>query len=120
MKVGQLVTMVAALMALNALAIDIMLPALDAIATDLGVVGGNDQQLVVVAYILGFGVPQLVWGPLSDRFGRRPVLFVSLIGYTLAGLACLATQSFEQLLMALARVSGAFRNADTRMCFSER
>ncbi|MEQ8892300.1 MAG: multidrug effflux MFS transporter [Sandaracinaceae bacterium] len=97
---AELVTMVAALMALNALAIDIMLPALDAIATDLGVVGGNDQQLVVVAYILGFGVPQLVWGPLSDRFGRRPVLFVSLIGYTLAGLACLATQSFEQLLMA--------------------
>lgn len=92
--------MVAALMALNALAIDMMLPALDAIARDLQVRDPNDQQLVVVAYILGFGAPQLVWGPIADRFGRRPVLFVSLVGYTLAGVACLLTGSFAQLLVA--------------------
>lgn len=92
--------MVAGLMALNALAIDVMLPALAAIAADLGVHDANDQQLVVVVYILGFGAPQLVWGPLSDRYGRRAVLFVSLAGYTLGALACVATGTFTQLLVA--------------------
>lgn len=87
-------------MALNALAIDVMLPALGAIARDLAVPDANDQQLVVVVYILGFGAPQLIWGPLSDRFGRRAVLFVSLLGYTLFGLACALTGSFYQLLVA--------------------
>jgi len=96
--VAELVVMVASMMALNALAIDVMLPALGAIARDFAVAEPNDQQLVVVAYILGFGVPQLAWGPLSDRFGRRPVLFASLIGYTLTGLATVWAGSFAALL----------------------
>lgn len=103
----ELVSMVAALMALNALAIDIMLPALGMIATDLGVTSANDQQLVVVAYILGFGAPQLVFGPLADRFGRRPVLFVSLAGYALTGLACMLAGSFP-LLLGARFVQGVF------------
>lgn len=92
--------MVASLMALNALAIDIMLPALGTIADDLGVASANDRQLVVVAYVLGFGLPQLVWGPLSDRFGRRPVLLCSLVGYTFMGLLAAGVSTFEQLLAA--------------------
>ena len=95
---GEFVVMIAALMALNALAIDVMLPALDNIAAELGV-SGNDQQLVIYAYILGFGVPQLAFGPLSDRYGRRPVLFVSLVGYTITGLACAFATSFDMLLV---------------------
>ncbi len=99
--------MVAGLMALNALAIDVMLPALGIIASDLHVQNPNDQQLVVVAYILGIGAPQLVFGPISDRFGRRPVLFVSLVGYAIAGLACAMAQSFA-LLLAMRFVQGVF------------
>jgi len=99
--------MVAGLMALNALAIDVMLPALSEIATDLGVTNANDQQLVIVAYIIGFGAPQLVFGPLADRVGRRPVLFSSLVGYSVTGLACVAAGSFEQLLF-LRFVQGMF------------
>lgn len=105
--VAELVAMVASLMALNALAIDVMLPALGAIARDFAVAEPNDQQLVVVAYILGFGVPQLAWGPLADRFGRRPVLFASLVGYTLTGLATVWTGSFAGLL-ALRFAQGVF------------
>ncbi|MEO1101407.1 MAG: multidrug effflux MFS transporter, partial [Pseudomonadota bacterium] len=97
---GEFVVIIAGLMALNALAIDVMLPALDDIAASLGVAEGNDQQLIIYAYILGFGAPQLVFGPLSDRYGRRPILFVSLIGYTLAGIACMFVSSFETLLAA--------------------
>ncbi len=103
----ELVAMVAALMSLNALAIDVMLPALGAVASDLGVTNANDQQLVVVAYVLGFGFPQLVFGPLADRFGRRPVLAVSIVGYTIAGFACMAAPTFSALL-ALRFVDGVF------------
>lgn len=94
----ELIAMVASLMALNALAIDLMLPALGQIARDLGVLDPNDQQLVVVAYVLGFGAPQIVFGPVADRVGRRPVLFVSLVGYALAGVACMLAPNFELLL----------------------
>ena len=66
--------MLAGLMALNAFAIDAMIPALPAIGEELGVAAENDRQLVVVAYMLGFGSTQLVWGPLADRFGRKPML----------------------------------------------
>lgn len=103
----ELVGMVAALMSLNALAIDVMLPAMGMVASDLGVVHANDQQLVIVAYVLGFGFPQLGFGPLTDRFGRRPVLAVSLVGYTFAGFACMAAPSFE-LLLALRFFHGIF------------
>jgi DHA1 family bicyclomycin/chloramphenicol resistance-like MFS transporter len=91
-------------MALNALAIDIMLPALNEIGASYGIAatgeGANRQQLVIFAYVLGFGAPQIVFGPLSDRFGRRPVLLSCLAAYaTIAGLCSLVT-SFEALLGA--------------------
>jgi DHA1 family bicyclomycin/chloramphenicol resistance-like MFS transporter len=103
---GEFVVMIAALMALNALAIDVMLPALDDIAGEMGV-SGNDQQLVIYAYILGFGVPQLAYGPLSDRYGRRPVLFAALAGYTITGLLCSLATGFGMLL-AMRFAQGVF------------
>lgn len=105
--VWELVSMVAALMALNALAIDLMLPALGIIAQDLDVTNANDQQLVVVAYVLGIGAPQLIFGPVSDRFGRRPPLFVALVGYAAAGIACALARDFT-LLLAMRFVQGVF------------
>jgi len=94
----EFVVMIAGLMSLNALAIDVMLPALDEIAAALGVREANDQQLVIYAYIAGFGVPQIAWGPLTDRFGRRRILFLALIGYALAGMACMFAPTFTALL----------------------
>jgi MFS transporter, DHA1 family, multidrug resistance protein len=101
----EMVIMVASLMALNALAIDIMLPALSEIAESIGLTGSspedsNRQQMIVFSYVLGFGAPQLVWGPISDRFGRRTPLFVSLIGYTLTALLCITLRDFHALLAA--------------------
>lgn len=101
----ELVALVAILMALNALAIDVMLPALDDIGRAMGIAeeGGkssNRQQLIIFAYIAGFGVPQLVFGPLSDRFGRRPVLTFCLIFYTIVGALCMTVTSFAALLAA--------------------
>ncbi|MEO1966356.1 multidrug effflux MFS transporter [Hyphomonas sp.] len=102
---SEMVVMVAGLMALNALAIDIMLPALNQIAHDVGltaegVESDNRQQLIIFAYILGFGAPQLLWGPITDRFGRRGPLFVSLTGYILMAGLCVTLREFHALLVA--------------------
>lgn len=93
--------MVAGLMALNALSIDIMLPALPDIGRDFGV-PGNERQLVVAAYVFGFGVAQLFFGPLADALGRRKVLLWALAGFVLATGLCLLAGDFAWLLAARA------------------
>ena len=98
----QFVAMVAALMAVNALAVDSMLPALPAIAGSLGIPAGNQQQWIVTVYLLSFGVAQIVYGPLSDRFGRRPVLITGLLIYAATSIMAAAAWSFEALLIARA------------------
>ena len=89
-------------MALNALAIDIMLPALPQMGADFQVPQENDRQLIIVAYMLGFGVSQLFYGPLTDRFGRRSVLFISLFFYVVAAIMCVYAPTFELLIAARA------------------
>ena len=96
----EFVAMVAGLMALNALAIDVMLPALQDIGAALGVADANDRQSILSAYLLGFGVGQLLVGSVSDRFGRRPVLLWGLALYVAAGAICTFASSFEALLAA--------------------
>jgi DHA1 family bicyclomycin/chloramphenicol resistance-like MFS transporter len=103
----EFIALMAALMASNALAIDAMLPALPAIGESLGVDEDNRRQLVITFYLLGFGVAQLFYGPLSDRFGRKRLLLAGLVLYgicaTLAGLAA----SFVLLLGARAMQGAA-------------
>jgi DHA1 family bicyclomycin/chloramphenicol resistance-like MFS transporter len=92
-------------MALNALAIDIMLPAMQQIGESLGVAEENRRQLVVTAYIAGFGLSQLAFGPISDRWGRRGPLIVGLTIYVLAALAATLAPSFA-ILLALRFIQG--------------
>jgi len=97
---GEFVTLTAILMAIQAIAIDAMLPALPAISQELLSPGDNRVQWVVSAYVLGMGAGQLIWGSLSDRFGRRPVLICGLTVYGIAALASALTRNFEMLLVA--------------------
>ena len=92
--------MLALLMALNAFAIDAMIPALPAIGRDLHVASANSRQLVVIVYFFGFGASQILWGPLADRFGRRPVLAGGIALYALFGLVCAFATSFPMLIAA--------------------
>ena len=94
--------LIAALMAVNALAIDSMLPALPAIGHSLGVDDENRRQWIVTAYLLGFGAAQIVYGPLADRLGRRPVLLCGLAGYAAFALLASLSTSFVTLLAARA------------------
>ena len=96
----EMTAMLAALMGLNSFAIDAMIPALPAIGRSLHVLNENDRQLVVVAYFVGFASTQLVWGPLADRFGRKPVLAAGVILYGLFALACAFANSFPLLIAA--------------------
>lgn len=98
----EMIAMLAGLMALNAFAIDVMIPALPDIGQSLGVDEENHRQLVVVAYMLGFGSTQLVWGPLADRFGRKPVLTAGILLYALFALVCAFAGSFALLIAARA------------------
>ena len=90
--------MLAGLMALNAFAIDAMIPALPAIGDSLNVASDNDRQLVVVAYMFGFGSTQLLWGPLADRFGRKPVLGIGVLLYVGFAFLCAFAWSFPLLI----------------------
>ncbi|TWF49691.1 DHA1 family bicyclomycin/chloramphenicol resistance-like MFS transporter [Neorhizobium alkalisoli] len=95
---AQFIGMMAALMALNALAIDIMLPGLQQIGESLGVENPNHRQYVVSAYLFGFGIAQLFYGPISDRFGRRKPLLIGLGIYIVSAIAVVFVPSFAGLL----------------------
>jgi DHA1 family bicyclomycin/chloramphenicol resistance-like MFS transporter len=96
----EFVALMAALMATNALAIDAMLPALPDIGHALDVTEENRRQLVISAFLLGFGGAQLIYGPLSDRIGRKAILLVSLAFYAAFALLAGLAASFELLLGA--------------------
>jgi DHA1 family bicyclomycin/chloramphenicol resistance-like MFS transporter len=98
----EFVAIIASIMALNPLAMDMMLPALPNIASAFHITVANRPQMVLSTFLIGFGVGQFVIGPLSDRFGRRPVLLGGMTVYCIASLLAIAAPSFETLLLARA------------------
>ncbi|MCS6627432.1 multidrug effflux MFS transporter [Roseibacterium beibuensis] len=96
----EFVALIAMMMALNALAIDAMLPALPAIGDALQVASENSRQWIITAYLLGFGVAQLIYGPLADRYGRKPILMIGLSLYVLFSVLAAFAPSFELLIAA--------------------
>ena len=109
----EFVCLIALMMALNALAIDSMLPALPHIGDELGVANANSRQWVVTAYLLGFGGAQLIYGPLADRFGRKPVLLFGVGVYVVFSLLATLAPTFDTLI--LARIGQGLGSACTRV-----
>jgi DHA1 family bicyclomycin/chloramphenicol resistance-like MFS transporter len=99
--------LLAGLMALNAFAIDAMIPALPDIGRSLDVAEENRRQLVVIAYMAGFGSTQLIWGPLADRFGRKPVLAIGIGLYCAFALLCGLAGSFALLIAGRAAMGAS-------------
>src|SRR5919112_563613 len=91
--------MLALLTALGPLSTDMYLPSLPAIARDLRATTA-ETQLTLSAFLLGFAVGQFVYGPVSDKIGRRPVLLFGLGLFVLASLACALAPSIEALIGA--------------------
>ncbi|AMS42833.1 MULTISPECIES: multidrug effflux MFS transporter [Aminobacter] len=95
----EFIALAAALMAVNALAVDIMLPALQQIGAALNVESENHRQYVITAYFAGLALALLAYGPISDQFGRRKPLLFGLGIYVLAAFAAAFAPSFETLLL---------------------
>jgi MFS transporter, DHA1 family, multidrug resistance protein len=100
MHLGQVefVAMMAATQALQALAVDAMLPALGMIAQDLGVSNPNHRQLVIGIFLVAAGIGALLPGPLSDRLGRRRVLLTCFGGYVVLSVGCALAPGFNTLI----------------------
>jgi MFS transporter, DHA1 family, multidrug resistance protein len=94
-----LTTLLAMLTGLGPLSMDMYLPSLPDIGRVLAASTAS-VQLTVSTYLIGFAVGQVIYGPLSDRYGRRPVLLGALIFYAAATLICAAAQSIETLIAA--------------------
>ncbi|MDP2570754.1 Bcr/CflA family multidrug efflux MFS transporter [Vibrio penaeicida] len=94
--------------ALTPLAIDMYLPAMPAIAKDLGVTAG-EVQITLTAYTLGFAFGQLLHGPLADSYGRRPVLLIGVVLFALASIVSATTTGIDALMAV--RVAQGFAGA---------
>ena len=99
LRPAEFVPLIALLMSLVALAIDAMLPALPAIGRDLGVPSPNDVQYVITSLFLGLGLGQMIFGPLSDRIGRRPAIHAGLALFMIGCLVSIFASTFEAMIV---------------------
>ncbi len=113
LRPGEFVPLIALLMSLVALAIDAMLPALPAIGRDLGAARPNDVQFVITAAFLGLGLGQMIFGPLSDRIGRRPAINAGLALFAVGCLMSVFAPDFETMIAG--RVLQGFGAAGPRV-----
>src|SRR6516162_3837811 len=103
-----LTAMLALLTAVGPLSVDMYLPSLPDIGRELAAPPAQ-VQLTISFYLIGFALGQIVYGPLSDRHGRKPVLLTALALFSTAGLACAFAWSIEVLIVA--RLFQAFGGA---------
>jgi len=94
----EFIALMASLMSLVALSIDALLPALKQIGISVGVLNPADNQLLITMIFLGLGIGQLIFGPLSDSFGRKPIIYVGFIVFVMASLICVNAPSLEVML----------------------
>ncbi|MBT8244712.1 MAG: multidrug effflux MFS transporter [Winogradskyella sp.] len=94
----EFVILMAALMSIVALTIDALLPALPDIGADLNVADIKDNPKLITSIFLGLGCGQLLFGPLSDSFGRKPIVYIGFIVFLVASYICVTTKSFEIML----------------------
>ncbi|MBK6293959.1 MAG: multidrug effflux MFS transporter [Rhodoferax sp.] len=113
MRPGLVVLMLSLLLGLQPITTDLYLPALPALTAGFGA-PMSQAQLTLTALLLAFGMSQLVWGSLSDRYGRKPILLIGLSAYVIASVGSALADSMA-LLIAWRAVQGAAMGAGV-MC----
>ena len=109
MAPGMVVLVLALLLGIQPITTDLYLPALPALTEGFGA-AMPQAQLTLTGLLLAFGISQLFWGPLSDRFGRRPILLCGLGAYAAAAIGAALAPSMA-LLVAWRIVQGAAMGA---------
>src|SRR3954468_16953333 len=101
------IALLAFLAAFGPLSVDLYLPSLPSVGPALGATEAQ-VQLTISLYLVGYAIGQVVYGPISDRFGRKPVLVSAFLIYCVASIACLVSQRIEWLVAArIAQALGA-------------
>ena len=98
MPAGVVVVILSALLGVQPITTDLYLPALPALTDGFGAPMAR-AQLTLTALLLAFGLSQLIWGPLSDRFGRRPILLAGLSAYIAAAIGSAMATSMDLLIL---------------------
>ena len=98
----EFILLMACLMSIVALSIDTILPALQPIGSSVGTKTPNENQLLITMIFLGLGFGQLIFGPISDSFGRKPVVYIGFGVFVLASFLCIYAPNIE--IMVLGRI----------------
>ena len=95
----EFIVIMAALMSLVSLAIDALLPAMTNIGATIGITDATNNQLLITMIFLGLGFGQLISGPLSDSYGRKPIIYIGFIVFAFASLICVFSTSLEMMIV---------------------
>ena len=98
----EFILLMACLMSIVALSIDTILPALKPIGLSVGTANAGENQLLITMIFLGLGFGQLIFGPISDSFGRKPVVYIGFAVFVLASFLCIAAPNIE--IMVVGRI----------------
>ena len=95
----EFILLMACLMSIVALSIDTILPALKPIGSAVGTTNANENQLLITMIFLGLGFGQLIFGPISDSFGRKPVVYIGFLVFMLASFLCITASNIEVMVV---------------------
>jgi DHA1 family bicyclomycin/chloramphenicol resistance-like MFS transporter len=109
----EFIILMAMLMSMVALTIDAMLPALLQISTSLNAESINDGQLIVGTVFLGMALGQMIYGPMSDAYGRKPAIYLGIIIFLVGDIISITSQDFN--IMLLGRVIQGMGAASCRV-----
>ena len=101
LRTGAFIALMCSLVSIGGISVTLILPSMPSMVIDLGSSAAG-VQLTLGVFMIAFGVAQLVWGPLSDRYGRRPTLRLGLGLYVLASVCCWASATIELLIVSRA------------------
>lgn len=95
----EFIALMASLMSIVAMSIDALLPALEPIGISVGIQDTTDNQLLVTMIFLGLGFGQLIFGPISDSLGRKPVIYMGFSLFVIASFICISATSIEVMVI---------------------
>lgn len=95
----EFIALMASLMAITSLSVDALLPALGVIGDSIGLMDSNQSQLLITMMFLGLGIGQLISGPLSDSFGRKPVTYFGFLLFVIASIISVRAKSLDVMII---------------------